>query len=80
MESSQWSVLKDEAVLDLTEAASKTVSQWFHDALSGNVLFWSCCQNTYMQYWGGVETVYYEMILPNHNTCWFLRSLKGPAL
>ncbi len=32
-------LLKDEAVLDLTTAASQTVSQLFHNTLSGNDCF-----------------------------------------
>ncbi len=39
MESSQRDIVKDEALLDLTTAASQTVSQLFHNTLSGNYRF-----------------------------------------
>ncbi len=35
-------LLKDEAILNLTAAASQTVSEWFHNALSGNYRFKTC--------------------------------------
>ncbi len=80
MESSQKHLLKDEHVLDLTAAASQTVSKLFHNALSGNDRFFYVvktitCNSERL----GIDTVSYAMMLANHNSGRFLTSLKEPA-